>query len=95
MLSFAGIYPTRSKPFRFAMRALKLHALSFRHVTSIRISSSASAGNWLAIPEGRAPFLLVMVGLCVSLWIGLLDDIQVHGHFEDLEGRTDAVEAGS
>jgi hypothetical protein len=27
---------------------------------SIRISSSASAGNWLAIPEGRAPFLLVM-----------------------------------
>ncbi|WP_242221414.1 DUF1214 domain-containing protein [Shinella zoogloeoides] len=27
---------------------------------SIRIASSAMPGNWLAIPEGRAPFLLVM-----------------------------------
>ena len=29
-----------------------------------------------------APFLLVMVGLCVSLWMGLLDDIEGHGRFE-------------
>lgn len=27
---------------------------------SIRIASSAVSGNWLAVPEGRAPFLLVM-----------------------------------
>ncbi|ANH03524.1 MULTISPECIES: DUF1214 domain-containing protein [Shinella] len=27
---------------------------------SIRIASSATPGNWLAVPEGRAPFLLVM-----------------------------------
>lgn len=27
---------------------------------SIRIASSATPGNWLAVPEGKAPFLLVM-----------------------------------
>lgn len=27
---------------------------------SIRIAASATSGNWLAVPEGRAPFLLVM-----------------------------------
>lgn len=27
---------------------------------TIRIASGATAGNWLAVPEGRAPFLLVM-----------------------------------
>ncbi|MFS8123300.1 BCCT family transporter [Rhizobium sp. BR 250] len=40
-----------------------------------------------------APFLLVMVGLCVSLWMGLLDDIEVHGHFEELEGKIASAEA--
>ena len=34
-----------------------------------------------------APFLLVMVGLCASLWIGLLDDIEVHGHFAEPRRR--------
>jgi len=42
-----------------------------------------------------APFLLVMVGLCASLWIGLLDDIEVHGHFEDLEAEPSVAEIGS
>lgn len=27
---------------------------------SIRIASAATPGNWLAVPEGKAPFLLVM-----------------------------------
>lgn len=27
---------------------------------SIRIAAAATPGNWLAVPEGRAPFLLVM-----------------------------------
>lgn len=27
---------------------------------SIRIAASATPGNWLAVPEGKAPFLLVM-----------------------------------
>jgi len=27
---------------------------------TIRISATAMAGNWLAVPEGKAPFLLVM-----------------------------------
>ena len=27
---------------------------------SVRIAASAMAGNWLAVPEGRTPFLLVM-----------------------------------
>ncbi len=40
-----------------------------------------------------APFLLVMVGLCVSLWMGLLDDIEVHGHFEELGGKIASAEA--
>ena len=35
-----------------------------------------------------APFLLVMVGLCGSLWKGLLDDIEVHGHFEEIDPHT-------
>jgi glycine betaine transporter len=38
-----------------------------------------------------APFLLVMVGLCVSLWKGLLDDIEVHGHFEQIDPTTGSV----
>ena len=38
-----------------------------------------------------APFLLVMVGLCASLWKGLLDDIEVHGHFEELDPETGGV----
>ncbi|SMO44095.1 BCCT family transporter [Paracoccus laeviglucosivorans] len=38
-----------------------------------------------------APFLLVMVGLCVSLWKGLFDDIEVHGHFEFLDPQTGSV----
>ncbi|KGJ08363.1 BCCT family transporter (plasmid) [Paracoccus versutus] len=35
-----------------------------------------------------APFLVVMVGLCASLWKGLLDDIEVHGHFEEIDPHT-------
>ncbi len=38
-----------------------------------------------------APFLLVMVGLCASLWKGLMDDIEVHGHFELLDPETGGV----
>ncbi|MBK4217629.1 BCCT family transporter [Paracoccus caeni] len=41
-----------------------------------------------------APFLLVMVGLCISLWKGLLDDIEVHGHFEELDPHTGGVKRG-
>ncbi|CAM3190841.1 choline/carnitine/betaine transport [Paracoccus aminovorans] len=40
---------------------------------------------------GAAPFLLVMIGLCISLWKGLLDDIEVHGHFEELDPHTGGV----
>jgi choline/carnitine/betaine transport len=40
-----------------------------------------------------APFLIVMVGLCASLWVGLLDDIEVHGHFEELEPELKTAEA--
>lgn len=42
-----------------------------------------------------APFLLVMVGLCASLWVGLLDDIEVHGHFEELKPEATTAEIGS
>ena len=35
-----------------------------------------------------APFLAVMVGLCISLWKGLMDDIEVHGHFEEIDAHT-------
>lgn len=35
-----------------------------------------------------APFLLVMLGLCTSLWKGLMDDIEIHGHFELLDTET-------
>lgn len=38
-----------------------------------------------------APFLVVMVGLCASLWKGLMDDIEVHGHFEKLDPHTGGV----
>ncbi len=60
-----------------------------------------------AFPDGRlgglqtasiiaaAPFLLVMVGLCASLWIGLLDDIEVHGHFGELDAKASPAEAGN
>ncbi|MCF6118983.1 BCCT family transporter [Mesorhizobium muleiense] len=43
------------------------------------------AGLQTASIVAAAPFLLVMVGLCVSLWMGLLDDIEVHGRFNELE----------
>jgi glycine betaine transporter len=38
-----------------------------------------------------APFLLVMIGLCVSLWKALLDDIEVHGHFDEIDPHTGGV----
>lgn len=41
-----------------------------------------------------APFLVVLVGLCASLWVGLLDDIEVHGHFEELEPKPATADVG-
>ncbi|WP_288947912.1 BCCT family transporter [uncultured Paracoccus sp.] len=42
-----------------------------------------------------APFLVVMVGLCASLWKGLLDDIEVHGHFEEIDPHTGGLKERS
>ncbi|WP_064696768.1 BCCT family transporter [Rhizobium aegyptiacum] len=42
------------------------------------------AGLQTASILAAAPFLLVMVGLCASLWVGLLDEIESHGRFEDV-----------
>lgn len=41
------------------------------------------AGLQTASILAAAPFLVVMVGLCVSLWMGLLDEIESHGRFEN------------
>ena len=46
------------------------------------------AGLQTASIIAAAPFLLVMVGLCVSLWMGLLDDIEAHGRFEQPDVST-------
>ncbi|CVI24390.1 exported hypothetical protein [Agrobacterium tumefaciens str. B6] len=51
------------------------------------LSWGALGGLQTASILAAAPFLLAMVGLCVSLWMGLLDDIEVHGHFEELEAK--------
>ena len=58
---------------------------------SILLVMGGLAGLQTASIIAAAPFLLVMVGLCVSLWKGLLDDIEVHGHFEELDPETGGV----
>ena len=58
---------------------------------SILLVMGGLAGLQTASIIAAAPFLLVMVGLCASLWKGLLDDIEVHGHFEELDPETGGV----
>lgn len=60
---------------------------------SVLLVMGGLAGLQTASIIAAAPFLLVMVGLCVSLWKGLLDDIEVHGHFEELDPETGGVKA--
>lgn len=53
------------------------------------------AGLQTASIIAAAPFLLVMAGLCVSLWMGLMDDVEVHGHFEDIDAETGGVKTAA
>ncbi len=55
---------------------------------SILLVMGGLAGLQTASIIAAAPFLLVMVGLCISLCKGLLDDIEVHGHFEEIDEHT-------
>ena len=46
------------------------------------------AGLQTASIIAAAPFLLVMIGLCISLWKGLLDELETHGVLHDARIQT-------
>lgn len=62
---------------------------------SVLLVMGGLSGLQTASIIAAAPFLLVMVGLCISLWKGLFDDIEVHGHFEKLDPHTGGVREDS